>query len=103
PSLARTPTSPLFPYTTLFRSGKGEWRDIHNDPLIGIARADQLVPEFLADDFPTPGVFRSLKFEEAIDVRDRARRMIELARRKTGDRKSTRLNSSHLGISYAVF
>src|SRR5436853_4754774 len=27
----------------------------------------------------------------------------EMLQRKSGDRKSTRLNSSHLGISYAVF
>ena len=41
--------------------GKGEWDDIHNDPLIGVARADQLVPLFLSD--YKPGHFRAVKFE----------------------------------------
>src|SRR5205814_5509979 len=34
---------------------------------------------------------------------DRAQQLIDDQRREAGDRKSTRLNSSHLGISYAVF
>ena len=63
--------------------GKGEWIDVHNDPLIGISRADQLVPAFL-EDFPKRGDFRSLKFDEATSVRDQAKRMIDLVRRKSG-------------------
>ena len=62
----------------------GEWEEIHNDPLIGVARAAEIVPEVLPDDFPTPDSFRSLRFEEARDVRDLAREIIELCRRKTG-------------------
>ena len=63
---------------------KGEWEDIHNDPLIGVARAAEIVPEVLPDDFPTPESFRGLRFEEARDVRDLVREIIELCRRKTG-------------------
>ena len=63
--------------------GKGEWEKVHNDPLIGIRRADQLVPEFL-EDFPNRGDFSSLKFEEATSVRDQAERIISLVRRRTG-------------------
>jgi hypothetical protein len=63
---------------------KGEWEEIHNDPLIGVARAAEIVPEVLPDDFPTPESFRGLRFEEARDVRDLAREIIELCRRKTG-------------------
>ncbi len=63
---------------------KGPWIDVHNDPLIGITRADQLVPAFLPDDFPKRGDFRSLKFDEATSVRDQAQRMIDLVRRKSG-------------------
>src|SRR5439155_10779124 len=60
--LPQQPTSTLFPYTTLFRSGSGHAREAPpRDPRL--AR------------------------------RDRAAR----------DRKSTRLNSSHVAISYAVF
>ena len=63
---------------------KGEWEDIHNDPLIGVARAAEIVPEVLPDDFPTAESFRGLRFEEARDVRDLVREIIELCRRKTG-------------------
>src|SRR5437899_8593102 len=63
------PTSTLFPYTTLFRSGL--------PPLVG--------------DFSSAACGGVVKTRTAsVGVRKR-------------DRKSTRLNSSHLGISYAVF
>jgi hypothetical protein len=61
----------------------GAWEEIHNDPLIGVARAAEIVPEILPDDFPTPQSFRSLRFEEARDVRDLARDIIDICRRKT--------------------
>lgn len=61
-----------------------DWLDIHNDPLIGVNRAAEIVPDVLPDEFPTPGSFRSLKFSEARDVRDLAAEIIELVRKKTG-------------------
>ncbi|HVC94156.1 MAG TPA: BREX system P-loop protein BrxC [Pirellulales bacterium] len=64
--------------------GKGEWDDVHDDPLVGIARADQLVPEFLPDDFPERGQFRTQKFEETLTARQQAERMLDLIRRKSG-------------------
>src|SRR5258705_8252620 len=73
--IRRPPRSTLFPYTTLFRSLGGE---------AAPARADQ---RGHARVVPTLDVF----FLDELD---------ELS---LGDRKSTRLNSSHLGISYAVF
>jgi hypothetical protein len=63
---------------------KGEWNEIHNDPLIGVARASEIVPEVLPEDFPTPESFRSLRFEEARDMRDLTREIIDICRRKTG-------------------
>lgn len=51
---------------------KGEWEEIHNDPLIGVARAAEIVPQVLPGDFPTAESFRSLRFEEARDLRDLA-------------------------------
>ena len=66
------------------RRYKGAWEEIHNDPLIGVARAAEIVPEVLPDDFPTPESFRTLRFEEARDVRDLARTIIDICRRKTG-------------------
>src|SRR5689334_24810546 len=67
------PRSTLFPYTTLFRSGV--WNDLHS---------------LLDDDLGAVGEF---------DV-DGSR---VSGRDLAGDRKSTRLNSSHSSISYAVF
>lgn len=66
------------------RRYKSSWEEIHNDPLIGVARAAEIVPEVLPDDFPTPESFRGLRFEEARDVRDLAREIIDICRRKTG-------------------
>src|SRR3712207_7094656 len=85
--IRRPPRSTLFPYTTLFRSGAGGRRNarrlerrLGGD---GALRADGVVD---ASDVEARG---------ADPDRDRL-----LGRR---DRKSTRLNSSHANISYAVF
>src|SRR5258708_20650316 len=72
--IRRPPRSTLFPYTTLFRSGRLATR---------ISPPSSLASSRLMDNpRPVPPYFR------------------ELARL---DRKSTRLNSSHQIISYAVF
>src|SRR5690606_41695250 len=89
-SLRRPPRSPLFPYTTLFRSGVEQLRR----PLAGPLQRRQL-----GDGGHLPVGLLQLPLQLA-GVADRQR----LA---TGagelDRKSTRLNSSHVKISYAVF
>src|SRR3712207_8018399 len=73
--IRRPPRSTLFPYTTLFRSD-GDERDAE-----AVAeRGDHLVALVLAH-------------EPVVD--EDARELV--------DRKSTRLNSSHANISYAVF
>src|SRR5688572_31767657 len=82
--IRRPPRSTLFPYTTLFRSahlalrGHGDHR--HLDP----------VPCEL------PGVAA----QDLVEGRNQGDRLLGLSAR---DRKSTRLNSSHSQISYAVF
>src|SRR5256885_8829781 len=81
--IRRPPRSTLFPYTTLFRS---------LEPGIEL-RAESRVRARVALLFDTS---RSMKFPAAPSGPTRAE---ELQR----DRKSTRLNSSHLVISYAVF
>src|SRR5690349_23906947 len=84
--LRRPPRSTLFPYTTLFRSLRSPG---HGD--LGLARHPAAVPPGGAGRTgPAPG---------------RARHAARLrARADDGrDRKSTRLNSSHVEISYAVF
>src|SRR5262245_63566503 len=89
--LRRPPGSTLFPYTTLFRSGR-------------------LVDRRLARG-------RGHRAQAPREARHRSRRRGRRGREEAEgegphepvpqglrpDRKSTRLNSSHLGISYAVF
>src|SRR5437762_2722631 len=58
--------------------------------------------------FPYTTLFRSLHVRQAAGRKARDHRAVALlvagdARRERGDRKSTRLNSSHRCISYAVF
>src|SRR3712207_8069086 len=93
--IRRPPRSTLFPYTTLFRSVRSAlkpgaalvmvvWRRREDNPWV--YEAQQVVERMLGRpeeyDQPTcgPGPFSMAK-----------------------DRKSTRLNSSHANISYAVF
>src|SRR5207253_8840413 len=80
------PTSPLFPYTTLFRSQRplGRSHEPSLDPQL------DLRPQDSARDVPHTPIGR---LDLAAPLRRRART----------DRKSTRLNSSHVAISYAVF
>src|SRR5690242_21145496 len=83
--LRRPPRSTLFPYTTLFRSLR------HERGLVGLGC--QLQRQ--AGQVGQPGVpAGDCQVDDA-----RERRGEQLAE----DRKSTRLNSSHMSISYAVF
>src|SRR3712207_8992659 len=88
--IRRPPRSTLFPYTTLFRSGS-------------IPAA--LFTEVCLEHYSLMLDFRFTKFSEV----DGARLSKHLApltdayRPNSLDRKSTRLNSSHANISYAVF
>src|SRR3712207_8158573 len=92
--IRRPPRSTLFPYTTLFRSGepseayrKGGWWN----PMIGPGRAIDTERYFVVCSNVIGGCYGSTG-PTSIDP--------ETAR---PDRKSTRLNSSHANISYAVF
>src|SRR5688500_19991757 len=53
--------------------------------------------------FPYTTLFRSVGHHELVVVHDRDRTAIRIGVILRTDRKSTRLNSSHLVISYAVF
>src|SRR5690242_21213393 len=88
----RPPRSTLFPYTTLFRSARRR-RQIQPpaDGSAGGARAH------LPGDGPHQPV-RPARARTFLERAGRARRA-----QRVGDRKSTRLNSSHMSISYAVF
>src|SRR5256885_7041277 len=91
--IRRPPRSTLFPYTTLFRSNAGgremteNGMGFRNNP--GTGRGRGVIERTFAPEFRNRLdawiAFDPLNFET------------------TEDRKSTRLNSSHLVISYAVF
>src|SRR3712207_6855066 len=88
--IRRPPRSTLFPYTTLFRSDGG--------PLHGRGR-HRLVGRPPARASPG-GLRRPVRRRGLAAARGGPFRPVRLRRR---DRKSTRLNSSHANISYAVF
>src|SRR5256885_9270480 len=98
--IRRPPRSTLFPYTTLFRSAKPaapDDRRADRGALYrrGSDRAAAGVPD-RAPDWPEPMGGQQL-------AADRDGVGYPRRRRADLDRKSTRLNSSHLVISYAVF
>src|SRR2546426_5833137 len=92
--IRRPPRSTLFPYTTLFRSD----REKLEGRVGGVAGSDsRLVEVAAARDSVVLGEMDDHRLGLGPGGLD------ELAVQREGDRKSTRLNSSHLVISYAVF
>src|SRR5436853_2835451 len=90
-------SSPLFPYTTLFRSHS--LVRLHRYRYRSSVEAARETSSDL-DDFGWMGQHESQGLHGLGDEEGVKRGCCDLQR---GDRKSTRLNSSHLGISYAVF
>src|SRR3712207_8854912 len=100
--IRRPPRSTLFPYTTLFRSSAGfragalraVVAEVRDPVAVHVVRVVELAGEEL----------RELAAE-----RPRVQLVVALGEEPLGerlvepDRKSTRLNSSHANISYAVF
>src|SRR5437868_10665755 len=87
--IRRPPRSTLFPYTTLFRSAGSNLR-------------------YLAPYLPPPQHWRLVDHDATLlrvasRTRDANVATIAAERFDLSDRKSTRLNSSHVSISYAVF
>src|SRR5256885_6289464 len=99
--IRRPPRSTLFPYTTLFRSRMGEIFEqleieIEEGPLLErqVLRGGPMQTDRGFVVHPACGEWDStLKVSDSIHV----------TTSRDIDRKSTRLNSSHLVISYAVF
>src|SRR3712207_8020455 len=87
--IRRPPRSTLFPYTTLFRSAAGLLDDHSEQEVVGVG-----VVEAVAGGEIQRQVAHERQPLLAGDVQ------ADLPHR---DRKSTRLNSSHANISYAVF
>src|SRR5690606_41738035 len=89
-SIRPPPPSPLFPYTTLFRS-----RDAH----VVVECDRQLAPDVGSQ-------VLDLRYESRANARLGPQQFLGELGEPCGaslDRKSTRLNSSHVKISYAVF
>src|SRR3712207_8871779 len=86
--IRRPPRSTLFPYTTLFRS-----REING------AALDPFAAYLLLRGLKTLDLRVARHNENAMQVA----RFLEAHPGVERDRKSTRLNSSHANISYAVF
>src|SRR5690606_41358360 len=93
-SIRRPPTSPLFPYTTLFRSGSSI---IKRGLRFLVDRADRRDLSIFR--IGRDMIERCLTNGKPISIR-----FLPYFQKVYGrDRKSTRLNSSHVKISYAVF
>src|SRR5258708_14862813 len=88
--IRRPPRSTLFPYTTLFRS---------------VLRAGIESVSRRARRPGSEGILRDKSCPRIAFIGDQRRRIPQYVRvvKMDGDRKSTRLNSSHQIISYAVF
>src|SRR5690606_40123413 len=101
--LRQPPSSTLFPYTTLFRSFLEQARNLfdarvvprrfdeRDDVVLGLLDVDRGLAHQRVEDLAD---FRLRQFERTVGA---------FLGRRAEDRKSTRLNSSHVKISYAVF
>src|SRR5690348_18013090 len=92
--IRRPPTSTLFPYTTLFRSAGGQADRGHEPRRQRMQVRVALILELAARRRPIRQHVSQLMHHERPDREQQ---------QAATDRKSTRLNSSHPSISYAVF
>src|SRR3712207_8872768 len=88
--IRRPPRSTLFPYTTLFRSSRF---------------ADQILNSIETTKVENSGTLlvQLNKIMDKFDIKDFEEKKQGFFAKIFKDRKSTRLNSSHANISYAVF
>src|SRR3712207_7103209 len=89
--IRRPPRSTLFPYTTLFRSGEE-----HAAQRVAERHSEAAFQRLGDEHRAAAGVARTGTALESI-------RLLQFLPVLRVDRKSTRLNSSHANISYAVF
>src|SRR3712207_7481465 len=99
--IRRPPRSTLFPYTTLFRSALTELANANRVPICG---KDFKTGQTFMKTLLAPGLkSRMLGLEGWYSTNILGNRDGEVLDDPERDRKSTRLNSSHANISYAVF
>src|SRR3712207_7455776 len=104
--IRRPPRSTLFPYTTLFRSAGLAGTGDLVATVVATGSRNRRAGELLGSGMPAEEIGHALgQTAEALDTLPllAARLAGEGAERRATDRKSTRLNSSHANISYAVF
>src|SRR3712207_7265198 len=89
--IRRPPRSTLFPYTTLFRSYGSTGVTLREHPL-------ELMRPALGEGYRSSAALERSRHGERVKTAG-----LVVARQRPADRKSTRLNSSHANISYAVF
>src|SRR3712207_7661568 len=94
--IRRPPRSTLFPYTTLFRSDGGRVERAVLRQHRQRRHAERLGRTARRRDVP-------LRYAGRDDAREAFAKLLCGGRERPLDRKSTRLNSSHANISYAVF
>src|SRR5262245_63026221 len=95
--LIQPPISTLFPYTTLFRSDVSVRR---------LQKPNHVIRNFVVRKHLQELLLGFVTLELAVELSHRVHHLLRVLSemsRLMEDRKSTRLNSSHLGISYAVF
>src|SRR5690348_17827304 len=90
--IRRHPRSTLFPYTTLFRSFD----------VVGVSGMPEKRSGQTADDEAADSS-QLIELVDQLLARTRAGVAVDIEQVAAEDRKSTRLNSSHPSISYAVF
>src|SRR5690349_22058397 len=95
--LPHQPSSTLFPYTTLFRSARAAVAQEH----LGLAQERRQPGDRLAGADVGLVLHHDRGVQQRIDLAVDGGHHVRVAVAR--DRKSTRLNSSHVEISYAVF
>src|SRR3712207_8760092 len=97
--IRRPPRSTLFPYTTLFRSKVIYTRGTIIVEAEKIGKQALFTNQIMTSKMTESGDSGSLLVDEELN----ALGLCMSSNNQTTDRKSTRLNSSHANISYAVF
>src|SRR5690625_6739846 len=95
----RAPSAALCPYTTLFRSGRGG-----EAPVVTAQTGLNLAAGELVAAAEVRGLnAAATSIQAGHGILDASDRPVAMVTMHDVDRKSTRLNSSHVAISYAVF
>src|SRR3712207_8334601 len=93
--IRRPPRSTLFPYTTLFRSSKNKKKVVISNE----EEANAIIDQLNKGEFQVQSIKNTEKNKNPLAPFTTSTMQQDAYK----DRKSTRLNSSHANISYAVF